>query len=242
MPLVQMWVEAPDVKFPPPNLPETDGEPLESPWHLAAITLLIDSVHSWMQGRTDYFVGGNMFLYYSWHESKTQDYKGPDFLFAKGVDRNRPRNYWAIWEEDGKYPDVLMELLSPTTAQADRTTKKALYEQTFRTPEYFWYDPATQELAGWRLGSGKAYEAIVPNERGWLWSGQLGLWLGLWQGEYLGIKGTWPRFFDAQGQLVLVKSEREAQRAEAAEAELAQLKALLAEKGIAPPPSSGSQR
>jgi len=247
MPKVQMWVDAPDVEYPPPNLPETDGEPLESPWHLAAIALLIDLVHCWMQGRTDYFVGGNLFLYHSWHKSKKQDYKGPDFLFVRGVDRSKPRDYWAIWEEEGKYPDVLMELLSPTTARADRTTKKALYEQVFRIPEYFWFDPATRELAGWRLNGG-SYQSVAANERGRLWSDRLGLWLGLWEGEHMGVKAAWPRFYDPEGRLVLLRAEEEAQRAEqerqhaeqerqradAAEVELARLKALLVEKGISP--------
>src|SRR5581483_761805 len=180
---------------------ETDGEPLESPWHFAAIALLIDLVHCWWEGRKDYFVGGNIFLYYSWHKSKKQDYKGPDFLFAKGVDGTRPRKYWAIWEEDGRYPDVLMELLSPTTAQIDRTTKKKLYEQTFRIPEYFWYDPVTQRFEGWRFRSGEEYQPIPLNEEGWLWSQELGLWLGLWEGEHMGIKAVWPRFYDPQGRL-----------------------------------------
>ena len=249
MPMVQMWVEAPDVKFPPPNLPETDGEPLESPWHLAAIALLIDLVHCWFHGRTDYFVGGNLFVYYSWDESKKQDYKGPDFMFVKGVNGARERKYWASWDEGGKYPDVLMELLSPTTALADRTTKKTIYEQTFRTPEYFIYDPATRILEGWRLNGTLAYVAINPNDKGWLWSEQLGLWLGLWEGEHMGLKNTWPRFYDPDGQLVLLRRESEEQRAEqqrrrtdAASAELAILKAFLAEKGITPPPSGDSPR
>jgi len=254
--MVQMWVEAPNVQFPPPNLPETDDEPLESPWHLAAIALLIELAHCWLGNRKDYFVGGNLFIYYSKTQSKKEDYKGPDFMLVKRVDGTRLRKYWAIWDEDGKYPDLLMEFLSPSTAQADRTTKKTLYEQTFKTPEYFLYDPATHQLEGWRLNVTPAYQPISPNEKGWLWSEQLGLWLGLWEGEHLGLKDTWLRFYDPQGQLVSLQRESEGQRAEeehqiaeqqrrradGASAELASLKAFLAEKGIAPPPSDESPR
>jgi Uma2 family endonuclease len=235
--MTRVQTAAPAVEYPPANLPETDGEPLESPWHLAAIALLIDLVHCWMQGRTDYFVGGNLFIYYSWQKSKKQDYKGPDFMFVKDVDRTKTRDYWAVWEEEGRYPDVLIELLSSSTARADRTTKKRLYERVFRTPEYFWYDPATGEFQGWRLNGHSEYQAIEPNEHGRLWSEQLGLWLGLWEGSHMGIEASWPRFYDPEGRVVLLKEEAEANRAQAAEAEVARLKALLAEKGISPPPA-----
>ncbi len=228
--------KAPEIECPPPeDLPDSDGEPLETTWHFTAIALLIDLVHSWMRGRTDYFVGGNLFLYYSWQKSKKQDYKGPDFMFVKDVDRAKVRDYWAVWEEGGKYPNVIIELLSKETARTDRTTKKRLYEQVFRTPEYFWYDPATQEFKGWRLSGEMEYQPITPNERGWLWSQQLGLWLGPWQGEHFGIQATWLRFYDPQGQLVLLQKE-------AAQTELARLKALLAEKGIDVPPGGEASR
>ena len=78
---------------------------------------------------------------------------------------------------------------------------------------------------------------IEANPQGWLWSQELRLWVGLWQGEFQRINGTWLRFYDSQDQLVLTEAEAEAQRADAeaqradaAEAEVARLKALLAEK------------
>ncbi|MCP4404946.1 MAG: Uma2 family endonuclease, partial [bacterium] len=59
---------------------------------------------------------------------------------------------------------------------------------------------------------------------------ELRLWVGMWQGEFQRIKGTWLRFYDSQDQLVLTEAEAEALRAEAAEAEVARLRVLLAEK------------
>jgi hypothetical protein len=43
------------------------------------------------------------------------------------------------------------------------------------------------------------YQAIEPNENGWLWSQQLGL--------YLGIDHDQLRFFTPQGKLVLTPEE-----------------------------------
>ena len=254
------------VELPPDNLPETDEVPLESNWHRAAIALLIESVVWHFRGRTDFFAGGNMFIYYSKEQSRTRDYRGPDFFFVKGVKGPRPRPYWAVWDEDGLYPHVIIELLSPSTATLDRTTKKDLYEQTFRTPDYFCYDPDTRRLEGWHLGN-SYYEPLVPNERGWLWSKQLGLWVGTWEGQYLNETAAWPRFYDPQGLLVLTaaedgtrraeqehqraeqerhraeqerqRAEQERQRAEALEAEVARLRALLGEQAKpSPPPGS----
>jgi Uma2 family endonuclease len=209
-------------------LRETDGEPLESWWHRAAIQLLIESVLAQFASRDDFFVGGNMFIYYSLRQARKWDYRGPDFFYVSGVNRQPMRRYWVVWEEEGCYPDVIIELLSPKTAKADRTTKKQLYERKFRTPEYFCYDPNSHLLEGWRLGN-RGYEALTPNEHGWLWSEELGLWVGTWKGVYLTYDETWLRFYDRNGQLVPIPAEAEKQRAEAAVAELARLKDRLAE-------------
>ncbi len=110
--------------LPKVKLIATDGVPLESPWHWAGIVLLIDSLRFHLRGRSNYFVGGNMFLYYSEEQARNRDYRGADFFFVDGVDGLKPREWWAVWEEDDRYPDVIMELLSPTTAKLDRTVKK----------------------------------------------------------------------------------------------------------------------
>src|SRR5437899_5383183 len=119
------------------QLPETDGVPLESPWHFASINLLIDILTYLWRDRNDFFCGGNMFVYYSLRHVRSEEFKGPDFFYVSGVDRQRPREFWVVWEEDGKYPDLIIELLSHSTARGDRTTKKELYEKTFRTQEYY---------------------------------------------------------------------------------------------------------
>jgi Uma2 family endonuclease len=210
--------------LPKVDLIETDGVPLESDWHRAAIALLIEVIDWLFRGRTDFYVGGNMFIYYCEEQARTRRYRGPDFFFVDGVNREPRRRYWVVWKEGGRYPDVIIELLSPRTAKRDRTTKKDLYEKVFRTCEYFCYDPSTQRLEGWRLGDG-AYSDLIPNEKGHLYSKRLGVWLGTWVGKYLGSQEAWLRFFDADGRLLST-------RAEAAEEELARLKLQLAEKGI----------
>lgn len=229
------------------ELPTEDGEPLESDWHRAEINLLIESLRQHWQGRTDYFVGGNMFVYFDLDQAQRREYRGPDFFVVRNVDGSYTRKAWVVWKEGGRYPDLIVELLSPSTAQVDLMTKKDLYERTFHTSEYFCYDPEREAVLGWRLGSG-GYVALAPNEQGWLWSEQLGLWLGQWGGGYLGEEATWLRFYTSEGALVEItaeverhraeterrRAEVERQRAERAEAELERLRARLRELGLDP--------
>src|SRR5262245_3692770 len=160
-----------------------------------AMNLLIESVYYAMSGRNDYYCSGNMFIYFSEQQVRNKDFRGPDFYFVKNVEREPIRPYWAVWKEKGRYPDVIIELMSATTRNEDLTVKKDVYEKTFHTYEYFCYDPDTKELFGWRLKD-SVYRSIDPSENARLWCEQLGLWLGTWVGTHMGRDMTWLRFFD----------------------------------------------
>ena len=154
--------------------------------------LLLNCLQWIWKDRNDYFAAGNLTVYYSPRKRKDEIFRGPDFFVA--LDTNpHPRKSWMVWEEDGKYPNVIVELLSDSTAEVDRTLKKQLYAETFRTPEYFWFDPDSQEFEGFALVRGD-YQPIERTEQGWIWSEQLALHLGL-HGEQL-------RFFEEDGTLV----------------------------------------
>lgn len=196
----------------PTNLPTEDGEPLETPWHRVEINLLIEALDYHWRDRSDYYCGGNMFIYFSADQARNRDYRGPDFYVVKNVPKQKERLAWIVWEEDGRYPDVIIELLSPSTRRLDKTIKKDLYEQTFRTAEYFCYDPDKKELLGWRLNGKQRYHAILPDKHGRLWSEQLQLWLDKWEGEVYRQWKIWLRFFTATGELVLRGEEDQKQR------------------------------
>ncbi|BCW96690.1 MAG: Uma2 family endonuclease [Fimbriimonadales bacterium] len=229
------------------DLPDSDGMPMESDYHVMQLYLLLDVVHQHLGAPRDYFCSGNMFIYYSVDQAveisdyvnersdKRPRYKGPDFFLVKGVDGTKERRKWIVWEEDGRYPDLIVEIVSPSTKEKDLNENKELYAKVFHTPEYFWYDSWTGELGGYKL-VGRNYEPIPPNERGWLWSEVLGAWVGVWKGAYRGRTYPWLRLYDAEGNLLLTGDER----AEQAEARLRQLRALLAERGIELDDSGGN--
>jgi Uma2 family endonuclease len=210
---VEVVHRIPVPELPELDLPEEDGVPMESDWHRSQMNALIDVVRYHWRERKDVFVGGNMFIYYSFRQARNQDFKGPDFFFVKGIESNHQRGKWVVWEEDARYPNVIIELMSPSTADEDLGRKKKVYETIFHTPNYFCYDPDSEMLYGWHL-NGAGYAPLQPNERGWLWCEEFEAWLGLWDGVVYQTEGRWLRFFSPDGALIPMESEAERERAE----------------------------
>jgi Uma2 family endonuclease len=238
------------------KLPTGDGDRMESDWHVVSISLLDELVRNHLGTPHNYFCGGNMFIYYSVQQAKEIEeyveaetvqkkprFKGPDFFLVKDVDGTRPRESWVVWEEDGRYPDLVVEFISSSTRRKDVDKNVVFYAGVFRVPEYFWFDRRSGELVGYRL-TADGYVRIEPDARGWLWSEVLGAYLGVWVGEYRGRVWSWLRLWDGEGNLVLTREEREAreraareqaeaqaqqerERAEQAEARAQQLQAEL---------------
>ncbi len=213
----------------------SDEPPLESYLHLNQIYILLKSLEWLWQQREDYFAAGNLTIYYSPNQKKSEFFRGPDFFVVLGTKKNPPRKSWVVWQENGQYPNVIVEILSESTAQTDREEKKEIYQDIFRTPDYFGFDPESLEFQGFTLISG-TYQPIEPNEQGWLWSEQLGLYLGIYEDKL--------RYFQADGQLVPIPEEaateaesrllEERQQKESARRQLEQLKTQLRELGVNP--------
>jgi Uma2 family endonuclease len=230
---LQLDSEFEEIEIPPGDL-ESQEPPLESELHLRQLLLLIQLLEYFWQERQDFYAFGNLTIYYSPEQIKSKTFRSPDFFVVLNTDR-KPRKSWVVWEEGGKYPNVIIELLSPSTATVDRTTKKEIYQDIFRTPEYFWFSPNTLEFQGFHLVDGE-YEALQPNEQGKLWSKQLQLFLGIHEQNL--------RFFTPEGEWVPTPKEfaqTEKQQREAIEKQLEverqqkeKLAAKLRELGIDP--------
>ena len=200
------------------ELPCDDGIPMETERHKLQMELLTDPLYPWLAQREDGYFGGNMFLYFSTEQIKNQDFRGPDVFVVLGVPKAE-RLSWVVWEE-GKAPDVIIELISDSTANTDKTTKKVVYQDQVRVPEYFWYDPFNPEdFAGFRLHNG-VYQPLTEDEQGRLISERLGLALVRWQGVYKNVDTTWLRWATLEG-IVLPTAEEIAVQAqeEAAQAQ-----------------------
>ncbi|MEG4802275.1 Uma2 family endonuclease [Microcoleus sp. ARI1-B5] len=185
-----------NVIFPSGDL-YSDEPPVETELHLRQIILLFKCLEWLWRDRNDFYAAGNLTIYYSPKQLKSKDFRGPDFFVVLGTER-KTRKSWVVWEEDGKYPNIIVEILSPKTADTDKNFKKQLYQDTFRTHDYFWFDPETLELAGFHLVDGE-YQPIAADESGNLRSQQLDLSLGICGGKL--------RFFTAAGDLVPTPEE-----------------------------------
>ncbi|GBE92040.1 Uma2 family endonuclease [Nostoc cycadae] len=215
-----------DVIFPPGDL-YSDEPLLETELHLEQIMLLLKCLKWLWRDRNDFYAAGNLTIYYSWNKRKDEHFRGPDFFVVLDTER-RTRKSWVVWEEEGKYPNVILEILSESTAKTDKDLKKKLYQNTFRTPDYFWFDPETQEFAGFHLVDGQ-YQTLEANAQGHLWSQQLGLYLGIYEGLL--------RFFTPVGLLIPTPEEAaefECQQKELAQARAEKLAAKLRELNIDP--------
>ncbi len=220
----------PDIELERPptedELPSDDGVPMETGRHRMQMELLIETLEvAWPE--RNFHAGGNMFVYFSPTQAYEYDYRGPDVFVALDVPR-RERKSWVVWQE-GKGPDVVIELLSESTAQFDKTTKKLIYQNRLRAPEYFWYHPFTYELAGFTLQRG-VYRPIKADKEGWLVSDQLQLRLGRWSGSYKDVSADWLRWATLDGELLPTTRElhrQEQQRANEAEQQVKELAVLL---------------
>jgi Uma2 family endonuclease len=211
-------LEARGIEWPPTEdeLPCDDGMPMETQRHALQMQLLIDPLRLFWADRMDAYVGGNMFIYFSLEQVRHQDFRGPDFFAVLGVPK-RERKSWVVWQE-GKGPDVVIELLSENTAAQDKGEKKDIYQDRLRVPEYFWFDPFTAEWAGFTLRN-RGYEPLTEDGQGRLTSQCLKLALVRWDGVYQDVEARWLRWVTLEGALLPtpqeVATETQQQAAEA---------------------------
>lgn len=118
-----------------------------------------------------------------------------------------------------------------------------VYEQVMRIPFYGIYEVNNAKLEVIHLVEG-FYQQLRANERGHYPIAPLGVELGLWQGSYQNQEFLWLRWWDLQGNLLLIgeeraeqerhRAEQERYRAEQAEQRAAQLAERLRAIGIDP--------
>ena len=212
---------------------------------------------------SEIFSGTDMNLYYDvqhtlWH--KRPDWFGVVGV-PRLYDGSELRMSYVTWQE-GVNPFVIVELLSPGTEKEDlganideeklptqpnatgngqvlgsETNEKPpskweVYEQILRVPVYAVFSRYTNRLRVFALNAGHYQELELSDSR--VWIPDLGLGLGLWQGEFQGIDRLWLRWYDVDGNWILTEAEQQRQRAESAEDQLQSLIRRLRESGIEP--------
>ena len=219
--------------------PSSDGEPLaETSVHVDAIIDAVVILRQLLAERA--IVLADQFLYYAQGFPKLR--VAPDIMVIFDVPLGARDNY-KTWEE-GQMPAVIFEITSEGTRKQDQEAKKTLYAQ-LEVQEYWLFDPKgewiPEQLRGYRL-QGDGYAAIADGRSEPL---QLrlqvdGALIGFYRedtGEKLLAAGELVQALQVETlarQSIEERAERERQRADRAELQVAQLQAQLKALGINP--------
>jgi Uma2 family endonuclease len=213
------------------RLPESDGKPMaETDVHRKQMINLLNCLEEYFQSDPQVYVTGNIFLYYL-DEAGERHSVSPDVFVVRGIEKKDRRIYKL--EDEGKGPDVVIELTSLSTKVEDLGNKKVIYAN-MDVREYFIFDPlsewVTSQLRGHRLEGGE----YIPMTGTRLHSDVLGLDLVLEDGQLRLYDPTTGQRLRTHHEAEAARREAEAARreaearADAAEAELVRLREELA--------------
>jgi Uma2 family endonuclease len=233
--------------------PESDGQPMaETDTHRDEMVDCIEALKERYRDDPSAYVAGNLCLYYE--EGEPSSWFSPDVLVVFGIPKKRRRVY-KTWVEK-RVPAFVLEVTSRKTRLEDKGNKRELCAE-LGVAEYFLFDPENDylkpPLQGFRLVNGE-YAPIGADAAGRVRSEALGLLLAVederlrFVDEATGApllrvaeQAAKARREAARAEREAARAEREAARAEreaalaeretaranAAEAELARLRALL---------------
>ena len=204
--------------------PSSDGEPMaENKWQYVAMTDTTSALENQFIHRPDVFVGSDMLMYYRMNDNATR--VAPDVFVVFGAAGKHFRDSWIVWRE-GKAPDFVMEVASPSTWQRDAAEKRDIYA-AMEVTEYWRFDPTgdffTPGLVGERLVEGEYRSIPLETDGDGILRGRSTV-LGL---DICVLPGLDLRLYDpASGQWLLTHRESEEARL-AAEASLQESEAAL---------------
>lgn len=213
--------------------PTTDGRIVpETDWHRNLMFALIYSLRNWFAAsHPDYYVSGDNLVFYE--PGNKRCHVSPDVYMVRGVP-NHERPNFLIWEE-GKAPELVIEITSDTTAKKDQTKKFEIYRDRIGVKEYFLFDPREDYLEpsmqGYRLSQGE-YRPIGPVD-GRLPSKVLGLHLER-SGESLRLwdppTQSWIPTDEERAAHEFRRAENEKHRADSLAEEVERLRRELAQR------------
>jgi Uma2 family endonuclease len=117
--------------------PSGDGKPMaETEANATQMTDLIFALRHLLEAIPGIHVAGNQLMYYNPHDG--WEHVSPDVYVATDVGPGM-RESWKTWVE-GKFPDVVFEIVSPSTAGRDLGEKLVLYSR-LGAREYYIFDP-----------------------------------------------------------------------------------------------------
>ena len=208
------------------QLPEEDGSFVKNFQEHPQSILLTDSLSSVLQQLHpdgQYAIGQDCGIYWRETDPAEKGAEAPDWFYVPNVPPlvdNQIRRSYVLWREF-MAPLIILEFASGNgeeerdrtplswsqVGEAQKPGKFWVYERIVRSPYYGIYEIKTGKLEVYRLIDG-LYRQLEPNERGHYPIAPLKIELGLWQGSYQNQTLLWLRWWDEQGNLLLIGSER----------------------------------
>jgi Uma2 family endonuclease len=203
----------------PPELdyPTSDGRPVaETDLHRQLMFALIAALKAYYAKNPQVYVSGNLLVFYV--PGNRRRHVSPDVFVVFGVPNHLRLNY-LVWQE-GKGPEVVIELTSSSTRTEDIEEKFVLYRDTLKVREYLLFDPQVDflhpPLQGYRLVDGEYVRIELVAGR--LPSEVLGL--------HLEQVGSEVRLYDPETKTLLPTPEEETAARRQAETERDRAKAI----------------
>jgi Uma2 family endonuclease len=205
------------------QLPESDGTFVknfqEHPQSLlltSSIGPILEALHP--DGR--YAIGQDCGIYWRLTDPPERGAEAPDWFYVPNVPPNLDGEYrrsYVLWKEIVA-PLIAIEFVSgdgseerdatsPFASDDAKAGKFWVYEQAIRVPFYAIYEVRKASVEVYEL-VGNRYVRSQPNQRDHYPIANLGVELGIWQGEYFNQDLPWLRWWDSNGHLLLDGNER----------------------------------
>ncbi|MFB2893377.1 Uma2 family endonuclease [Aerosakkonemataceae cyanobacterium BLCC-F50] len=227
------------------QLPESNGTFVKNFQEHPQSILLTDSIEPILQTihpDGQYCIGQDCGIYWRITEPPERGAEAPDWFYVPNVPpmlNGETRRSYVMWQEFLP-PLIVLEFVSGDgTEERDRTPiegKFWVYEQVIGPAFYGIYEVRKASVEVYHLIENR-FELLSVNERGHYPIAQLGVELGIWQGQYQNMELPWLRWWDLDGNLLLTgaeRAERERQIAERERQRAERLAAKLRELGIDP--------
>ena len=186
------------------DLPESDEKPVDSELQRLVADLLRNILAGIFKGRTDWFFGIDMGVYYSPDEPAI----APDGFLSIGVKSVKTkglRTSYVLWEEDGVIPQFVLEVVSKSY-RGEYTSKKDLY-RNLGVLYYVVYNPIRRRkntLEVYRLVQ-EQYVPVIGNP---VWMPEIGLGIGKDEYTHQDRDREWLFWYDEKGDRYLTPDEQ----------------------------------
>ena len=165
------------VEYDDEGYPGPDSNVPESTKHAVTSAYTFNSLRAVFRDRPEDLIAHDLMLLFE--EGNRRATLAPDLMVVLGVG-NEPRVSFKTWEE-GKVPDLVIEVVSRSTWRKDVRVKPGLYA-ALGIAEFWLFDPLRPRLGGFELSGGE-YRRIAELPGGAFRSGVLALDLLVQAGE-----------------------------------------------------------